>query len=152
MKSIFITVIMLFNIAYSTVYASPMTQKEMEKIISNKVKVLSQKKGHIVFKYKKIKMLLISDAKYNRMRIVAPIIKYKLLSDDKKDAVMKSNFHMALDARYAVSDNVLYSAFIHPMSPLTAVQLEDALNQVSTLARTFGTLYSSGQLSYGVKK
>ncbi len=148
----FILITMLFSVSFLTVYADSMTQEVMEKIISDKVEVLKQKKGHITFKYKNVKMALISDVKYNRMRIIAPIIEYPLLSDDKKQAVMKSNFHLALDARYAVSDNILYSAFIHPMSPLTADELGDALNQVSTLARTFGTLYSSGSLSYETKK
>ncbi len=32
--------------------------------------------------------------------------------------MMIANFHTALDARYAISDGVIYAAFIHPLSSL----------------------------------
>jgi len=71
------------------------------------------------------------------------------LTKDIKDKLLISNFHSTLDARYAVSDDVLYAAFIHPLSPLTEGELESAIRQVATLADTFETTYSSGDLSYG---
>ncbi len=128
---------------------NPMTQDEMEKIVIENVEIIEQKKGYVVFKYQKVKMALISDSKHDRMRIIAPITEYSEITAEQKDIIMESNFHRALDARYAVSNGVLYSAFIHPMSPLTQKELEDALNQVLTLALTFGSSYSSGTLSFG---
>ncbi len=126
-----------------------MTQDEMERIVIDNVELIEQKKGYVVFEYKKVKMVLISDVKHDRMRIIAPITDYSELTAEQKDVIMESNFHRALDARYAVSNGVLYSAFIHPMSLLIQKELEDALNQVSTLALTFGSSYSSGELSFG---
>ena len=96
-------------------------------------------------------MALISDVKHDRMRIIASITEYSELTAEQKDAIMTSNFHRALDARYAVSNGVLYSAFIHPLSPLTQKQIEDVLKQVSTLALTFGSSYSAGGLSFGAE-
>jgi hypothetical protein len=64
---------------------------------------------------------------------------------------MESNFHKALDARYAESNDILYSAFIHPLSALSETELIKALDQVATLALTFGTSYTSGELTYGEK-
>ncbi len=133
----------------STPSQSSMTQDIMEAIVIENVELLEQKKGYVVFEYKKTKMALISDVKHDRMRIVAPITDYSEVTEEQKDKIMVSNFHRALDARYAVSNGVLYSAFIHPMSPLTRKELKDALNQVSTLALTFGSSYSSGSLSFG---
>jgi len=149
MKYLSIAFILFLNNTIAT--ASTMTQDEMEKIVVKNVAVITKQKGYIVFMYKKVKMALISDVKHDRMRIIAPITEYPALTSKIKDAVMKSNFHMALDARYAVSNDVLYSAYIHPLAPLTKKELKSALNQVSTLALTFGSTYSSGELSFNGK-
>lgn len=133
------------------VSAESMTQNTMEKIVANQVEVISQKKGYLIFMYQKVKMAMISDVKNDRMRIIAPITEYPALTVETKDAAMESNFHSALDARYGVSKGVLYSAYIHPISPLTKQQLENALDQVSTLARTFGSTYTSGSLTFDDK-
>ena len=131
--------------------ASAMTQDEMEKAVAGIVEVEEAKKGYVVFEHKNVKMALISDVNHDRMRIIAPITKYSELTLDQVKNMMKSNFHKALDARYAESNDVVYSAFIHPMSPLTEAELIKALDQVATLALTFGTSYTSGELSYGGK-
>jgi len=135
----------------ANVSAATMSQAEMEKLVVENAEVISQKKGYVVFMYNKVKMALISDVRHDRMRIIAPITGYLDLASGVKDAVMESNFHSALDARYAVSENVLYSAFIHPMSPLSRHQLKSALNQVSNLALTFGSTYTSGELDFDGK-
>lgn len=62
---------------------------------------------------------------------------------------MEANFHSALDARYAVSDGVLYSAFIHPLASLTERDLISGIGQTRQLALTFGRKYSSGALHFG---
>ena len=62
---------------------------------------------------------------------------------------MVSNFHLALDARYAIAKGVLYAAYIHPLKELTEQQLQSAVIQVSTLRLTFGTTYTSGALTFG---
>ena len=93
-------------------------------------------------------MYLISDTQHNRMRIVAPITNYSDLTREQLDAVLESNYHKALDARYAVSKDVLFSAYIHPLSEMHERQVRDAVRQVANLALTFGTDYSSGDLSF----
>ena len=143
--------LIMFTSNLSSVGANVMTQDEMEKIVIDNVEVIEHKKGYILFNYKKVKMALISDVKHDRMRIVAPITDYSKVTPEQKDIILESNYHKALDARYAASNGTLYSAFIHPMSPLTKKELVDALNQVSTLALTFGSSYSSGSLSFGGK-
>jgi len=112
--------------------------------------VESQIDGNVMqFSYNERTIYCISDTQHDRMRIIATIIELNELTEDIKDKLLISNFHSALDARYAVSDDVLYTAFIHPLSPLTEGELESAIRQVATLADTFGTTYSSGDLSYG---
>lgn len=149
MRGLLFVVVFMFIGGCSIPDKNSMTQDEMEKIVIDNVELIEQKKGYVVFKYKKVKMALISDVKHDRMRIIAPITDYSELTAEQKDIIMESNFHRALDARYAVGNGVLYSAFIHPISPLTRKELVGALNQVSTLALTYGSSYSSGSLSFG---
>lgn len=141
-------VITLLFINSTIVRAETMTQEVMEQFVAEHVEVIKHSKGFIFFTYKKVKMALISDVKHDRMRIISAITKYPSLNLETKNAVMESNFHLALDARYAVSQDVLYSAYIHPLSSLTKNELKSALSQVSTLAATFGTTYSSGTLVF----
>jgi len=143
-----VLIIVMFFISGYSVGVNAVTQDEMEKIVKDTVTVVESKKGYIVFDFKKVRMALISDVSHDRMRIIAPITKYSELDLVKLGKIMDSNFHTALDARYASSEDVLYSAFIHPLSPLSQKQLVDALHQVATLALTFGTTYTSGELSY----
>ena len=145
-------IVLLLLSSWTVTEANAMTQDEMEKTVTDIVKVDEANKGYVVFEHKNVKMALISDVDHDRMRIIAPITKYSDITLEQVKKVMESNFHKALDARYAESNDVLYSAFIHPLSPLTEKEIIKALDQVATLALTFGTSYSSGELSYGGKE
>jgi len=129
-----------------------MTLKKMEAIVKSLASESEGENGQVKFSYQNVLMYLVSDPIMNRMRIIAPIAKYADLEKVHVDAVMISNFHLALDARYAVREGVLYSAYIHPLKELTEEQVVSALRQVSNLALTFGTQYSSGEMSFGVKR
>jgi len=131
-----------------------MTQEQMEKFvrIDINVEVLEEEKGYILFKYLGVKMALLSDEEHNRMRIISPITKYSPLAPTIKDSLMNSNFHLALDARYAVSEDTLYACFIHPLSSLTEEDLDSGLKQVCNLSSSFGKTYSSGQLEFTNKR
>ncbi len=147
MKTFLLT--LALTLCSTTACADAMTQEKMEKIISSHVNVEEQSKGQIIFTYKKIKMAVLSNIKHDRMRIIAPITEYSKLTAEQKDMVIEANFHKTMDARYASSNGILYSAYIHPMSALSETQINEALDQVATLAATFGTTYNSGELSFG---
>ncbi len=63
--------------------------------------------------------------------------------------MLDTNFHSALDARYVTSNGLVYAAYIHPLSPLRREEILSVLRQVAELVKTFGTPYSSGELSFG---
>lgn len=151
MKKILVSVLFLLFSSLS-VAADLMNQSLMEKTIKNMALKSEGEKGFVKFNYSNTKMYLISDIKHNRMRIIAPIVEYKKLSLQHLDAILESNFHKSLDARYAVSKGVLYSAFIHPLSELSEAQIKSAVQQVANLALSFGKEYSSGMLTYGGKR
>jgi len=134
--------------------SASMTQEKMEQLVSKDINttILEEEKGYVLFTYLGVKMALLSDEEHNRMRIISPITKYSNLAPNIKDSLMNSNFHLALDARYAVTEDTLYSCFIHPLSSLTVEDLNSALKQVCNLASSFGKTYSSGQLEFTNKR
>lgn len=133
---------------------SSMTQKLLENLIylSDETEVVEAQEGYLFFKYLGTKMILLSDEEYNRMRVISPITTYSLLAPKIKDSLMGANFHSALDARYGVSEDTLYAAFIHPLSSLDENDFKSALVQVNNLAKNFGKTYSSAQIEFTNKK
>jgi hypothetical protein len=82
------------------------------------------------------------------MRLITPVRRISELSPEQVPRVLEANFHTTLDARYATSEDILYAAYIHPLSFLSEVELRSAVRQVSNLALSFGSTYSSGELVY----
>lgn len=126
-----------------------MSQAELERVIKAMADSSRGERGVVEFDYQDVRMYVISDVQHDRMRIVAPVAEYQKLTREQIDAVLESNYHKALDARYAVSEGVLYSAYIHPLAELNERQIRSAVQQVANLALTFGADYSSGELSFG---
>jgi len=108
--------------------------------------------GVITLTVNDAQLLVMIAEQANRMRVVSPVIQAAELTQEQMAAVMVSNYHLALDARYAVGEGILYSAYIHPLKELTTEQVESAIRQVATLRNTFGTSYTSGELSFGVQQ
>lgn len=125
-------------------------QEVLHTLVKNSLntEILEEQEGYLAFAYLGVKMALLSDLTHDRMRIISPITKYSTLAPSIKDNLMHSNFHLALDARYAVSEDVLYACFIHPLSTLVEEDFNSALKQVANLSSSFGKTYSSGQLEF----
>ncbi|MDA7964673.1 hypothetical protein [Ruegeria sp.] len=94
-------------------------------------------------------VLVITDATTDRMRAMVAIRSAADLSDEDLMRMMQANFDSTLDARYAVANGTLWAAFIHPLSPLEKDQLISGLAQAVNIAKTYGTLYSSGVAQFG---
>ena len=82
------------------------------------------------------------------MRIISPITEVSRLSEELKGAALMANFHTALDIKYAIANNILWSAFIHPLKELSEEQLIDAFSQVYYGNVNFGTTFSSSSLIF----
>ena len=101
--------------------------------------------------FKNAQLVCICDPAHDRMRIISPVLELKDVKEEQMVRMMEANFHTALDARYAVSDGVVYSAYIHPLSSLNESMIYSAIKQVSTLRNTFGTYFQSGELTFPKK-
>lgn len=93
--------------------------------------------------------MVLTDENHNRMRIITPVVEVVELEESIWLLALTANFDRALDARYAVNGDYLWSAYIHPLSSCSEGQFVDGLNQVVTLADTFGTTFTSSDLVFG---
>jgi len=132
--------------------SGPMTLEKLTAIIQQVGNNVEVQDGTVAFTFADAQLLAVVAEPANRMRLLAPVIAASELSEAQMAATLVSNYHLALDARYAVGDGVLYSAFIHPLKELTVEQLVSAIRQVANLRNTFGTTYSSGEMSFGVQQ
>ena len=125
--------------------ATPFMSNERLKVLIEKTasEILENQLGFWKFKIGEALVFVITDESHNRMRIMSPIVDIASISQDEWLVLMSANFDRALDARFCVNDNVLWSAFIHPLQELEPQQFLNALDQVITLAGNYGTTYSS---------
>jgi len=94
-------------------------------------------------------LLVVTDERHNRMRIMTPIAAQDQLDKDELIRLLSANYDRALDAKYALSQETLWSVFTHPLKELTDEQFIGCVGQVATLADNFGTSYASSALFFG---
>ncbi len=129
--------------------AEPMTGARLLEVVSGLVEDVEAAGSAFRFDLEGTPILCVFDESHNRMRFVAPIQEFSQVTAEQKDAMFVANFHSALDARYGVSDGILYAAFIHPLSTLTETEVLSGLYQVVSLQQSFGREYSSGLMTFG---
>ena len=146
MKASISILVLLFS---SFFVQAQMTNDLLEEILTEEVDSIQGYGGRWQMKLKDLPMIVLTDETNDRMRIIAPIIEASRLDEDLLLDCMTANFHSALDVKYAISDGILWSVYIHPLSPLNEAQVRDAVQQVFLAAATFGTSFSSTPLLFG---
>ena len=104
---------------------------------------------HWQFAIKDVQVAIVADPKNNRMRILIPLKRTGGMPAAELKRLSQANFDTALDVRYAIGKDILWATYIHPLSELHDRQFIAAIGQTVNAARTYGTTYSSGLLSYG---
>ena len=92
---------------------------------------------------------IVADPAAGRMRVMSPVAQTSALAPGMLERMLQANFDAALDARYAIAQNLVWSIFIHPLGSLTERDLLSGTAQTVTAAINFGTSYSSGATVYG---
>ncbi len=146
MKKLITSFLIVFSI-YSG-YSQNMNTQKLDEIFKSVADSIQGGEGRWQFKIKDVVFLCVTDTKHNRMRIVSPITEAKRLDEKLKSAALVANFHSVLDVKYAIADDLLWSAFIHPLKELSEAQVKDAVNQVYSANVTFGTTFSSTSLVF----
>jgi len=96
-----------------------------------------------------IPVLIVTDVRANRMRAMVPIRSAETMTPEEMQRVMQANFDSALDARYAVAQGQLWGVFLHPFKELERDQFISGVAQTVNVAKTYGSLYSSGGVQFG---
>lgn len=125
-----------------------MNNEKLEEIYTSVSDSIKGKPGAWQFFIKEVPLMCLTDTNHNRMRIISPIANSENLNEELIKAALVANFHTALDVKYAVSDGVLWSVFIHPLKELSKHQVEDAVSQVYNANINFGTTFTSTSLTF----
>ena len=129
--------------------SSAMNNTRLDSLIRDLANVEDGQLGYWKFEYRDRVVLVVTDESHNRMRIISPIVEVTETSEEIWLLTLQANFDRALDARYAVNGDYLWSAFIHPLQELSDAQFLDGIEQVVTLAANFGTSFASSDLMFG---
>jgi len=106
------------------------------------------RKGFWRFTIEGASVIVVADDEYDRLRILVGIQSAKDLTQDQLMKIAQSNFDTALDARYAVSQDILWAIYVHPLKSLDDKQFISAIGQTVNLAKSYGDGYSSGGILF----
>ena len=131
------------NLEDLQIHSGEMNNERLETLLKSVATIREGQLGAWTAVFEGRLVIVLTDEANNRMRVITPIIESKKLDDAALKRLMEANFESALDARYALFKDYLWSVYVHPLAELSGAQFLDALNQVKQLADTFGDSYSS---------
>lgn len=147
-RIILLSLILISPLAAEEEASPPMTLELLGKIVL-KLDSEAQSNGPMFqMTVDGVPVLIVTDVEADRMRAMVQIRSAEGLSAEELQRLMQANFDSALDARYAVAQGQLWGVFIHPLSPLERDQFISGIAQTVNLAKTYGTLYSSGVMQF----
>lgn len=146
MRNIIVSFVLFLTLGIS--YSQEMTSAQLLEIIEQEADTVKANGNSIQFLLKETVLICIYDENANRMRIISPIVKREEIGEEELLNAFVANFHSALDVKYALSDEIVWSVFTHPLMELSEHQVVDAINQVYSAAVTFGSSYSSTNIVF----
>lgn len=144
MRSFFLLLILSF----AELTAQDMTSEKLKEIIRQEADTITVQGNSVQFLFNQTMLICIYDENANRMRIISPIVEREKLGEEELLNALVANFHTALDVKYALSDEIVWSVYAHPLRELSEAQVIDAIQQVYAAAITFGGSYTSTNLSF----
>lgn len=105
--------------------------------------------GQWAFQVGETEMMVLSDERHDRMRIMTPVADSGDLNRDQLHRILEANFDRALDARYAIWRGQVWSAYLHPLKSLSEEEFHRAVEQVVRLRKNYGTTYASSDVQFG---
>ena len=148
MKTYLIPFILAFTVTLST-HGQDMTLDKLKLILAKEATIKKDNENMVIYEFKGSEVYLIADENANRMRIMTAVIEEEKLNKEDFKILMEANFDRALDAKYALTDGILWAVFVHPLEELHAIQAVDAFHQVRSLVLNYGTTYSSTNMIFG---
>lgn len=136
-------------VSLSSVISQEMTLEKLKKTIQSKARLVEDVGAMAEYELDSVSIVLVTDVTNNRMRLVAGILEVEKLKEKDYKILMEANFDRALDAKYAISNGILWSVFVHPLKELNEELVINGLYQVRNLVYTYGTTYTSTQFVFG---
>ena len=143
-----ITLALLFLFSLFEASAQGMNSEKLLDIIQAEADTVSVQGNSIRFLFNDAMLICLYDEGANRMRIISPIVEREKLGEEELLNALVANFHSVLDVKYALSDEIIWSVYTHPLKELSEAQVMDAIQQVYAAAITFGKSYSSTNLVF----
>jgi hypothetical protein len=125
-----------------------MTTQAMGKLLDSYVTELEGQPGFWRGVRNEVPVFVFSDDEHDRMRIMAPIGVIEELDSDLLHVLLQANYDRALDARYAMRGNELWSVVVHPLATLATDDLPSLFDQVVLLVKNTGTTFQSTELLF----
>ena len=125
-----------------------MTTQAMGKLLESYVTDLEGQPGFWRGSRAEVPVFVFSDDEHDRMRIMSPIGVVEELDADLLHVLLQANYDRALDARYAMRGNELWSVVVHPLATLATDDLPSLFDQVITLVKNTGSTFASTELVF----
>ena len=148
MRKLILTVVFVVSVNLVS-QAQDMDFKSLKLVLAQRAVVLQEVGNSVQYNLDGVQIYLITDESANRMRLMAGVVKESDLSQTDLATLLEANFDRALDAKYALSDGVLWSVFTHPLKELEKEQVIDAFYQVKNLVNNYGSTYNSTDFLFG---
>ncbi|MHC5028226.1 MAG: hypothetical protein ACYTGR_15850 [Planctomycetota bacterium] len=95
-----------------------------------------------------IEVYIVADEVGDRMRIMVPVARVDRSEVDLLWVLLLANYDRALDAKYAVYENLVWATWSRRLSWSDAVEVEAAITDVICLARNTGSTFATGDVVY----
>lgn len=130
----------------------PMDQARIEKLFSQQVDAIEGPSGALRTVEDGVEVYLLTDPANDRMQLIASVASADQVDPRVFNILLQANHFLTVDARYSVSNGVIYAVYLHPISSLTEDELVSGLEQVIALSKNFGTTFSSGKIELGLPR
>lgn len=125
-----------------------MTTQAMGKLLESYLQDFEGQPGFWRGTRHEVPVFVFSDDEHDRMRLMSPIGLVEELDADLLHVLLQANYDRALDARYAMRGNELWSVVVHPLATLATDDLPSLFDQVVMLAKNTGTSFASTELVF----
>ena len=129
-----------------------MDQARVEKLFSREVDAIEGPSGALRTIEDGVEVYLLTDPASDRMQLIASVAVADQVDPRVFNILLQANHFLTGDARYSVSNGVIYAVYLHPISSLTEDELVSGLEQVIALSKNFGTTFSSRKIELGLPR
>lgn len=114
-----------------------MDQFRLERLFENQVEKVDGGAGYLRTRVDGADVYLISNPDTDRVQLIVGVPVNESVGVQHLVGMLNANFQPGLDARYALSDGVIFSIFVHRLTTLTEEDFVAGYRQALDLAKRF---------------